>query len=567
MNINKHRYFVGLMVMVVLAGCTTGTPVPTLTIGPTVAPRAASATAMPTVTGTATAWPTQTITFTPLPTLLPSFTLPPALTATATWATTQPPVPTATKPPTPTLVPPYSAEGPHLVYQSVLPGGGRALTLLNADGGGRKVVPLPADGYIPDTHPAISPDGQWAAYYTGSAGELGYFGPGELTEDNVNVWGPYGLTLHLMSLADGQTYTVTRILSADYPANFQRVLPIVLAEDPIWQSEGYKGDELHTLYSIERNFLSGIHRLAWSPDGQRLAFAGQMYGDTSDVYVYDLNTQAITQLTVGIGQTGMIEWSPDGRWILHTSDNNPVITIEYIATNYYVVRPDGSQVNDLGKHKTPAGWQDSQNYLVFNEANGMGQYQLSSLNVETGQQTVLWLYCFDSFALDPTGLLAVSGGGGLYFGEEPAWGSYLVYPDGREQLIVPGDHWMVIYRGIAGHRFVASSGREEKTIGYDENGVVTDIADFSGGLSVSPDRKWLLIANVLFDENDSRVRGLSGLDVRTALWRPDSVGVFSRWDAKLFYTAIPDGQTILVDTTVAPSEYDRYWDISFAWVR
>jgi len=59
--------------------------------------------------------------------------------------------------------------------------------------------------------------------------------------------------------------------------------------------------------------------LDWSPDGRYLAFAGQMDGLSSDLYIYDSVSGAIQRLSSGPQEVGWISWSPDGKWILDGS--------------------------------------------------------------------------------------------------------------------------------------------------------------------------------------------------------------------------------------------------------
>ena len=67
---------------------------------------------------------------------------------------------------------------------------------MDADGSGRKQFQLPNDGYIiRDLEQAVSPDGKWLAYFTGSVEE------------------PYGLTLNLLNLADPAPLLVASLLA------------------------------------------------------------------------------------------------------------------------------------------------------------------------------------------------------------------------------------------------------------------------------------------------------------------------------------------------------------------
>jgi hypothetical protein len=62
--------------------------------------------------------------------------------------------------------------------------------------------------------------------------------------------------------------------------------------------------------------ISGV---AWSPDGGRLAFAGQSGGWT-DLYVHDLQAGALRRLTADAFADIQPAWSPDGRSLVFATD-------------------------------------------------------------------------------------------------------------------------------------------------------------------------------------------------------------------------------------------------------
>jgi Tol biopolymer transport system component len=58
---------------------------------------------------------------------------------------------------------------------------------------------------------------------------------------------------------------------------------------------------------------------SWSPDGRTIAFSGVKDGLT-DLYVYDLQTDRLTQLTDDRYAQLQPAWSPDGRSIAFATD-------------------------------------------------------------------------------------------------------------------------------------------------------------------------------------------------------------------------------------------------------
>ena len=59
---------------------------------------------------------------------------------------------------------------------------------------------------------------------------------------------------------------------------------------------------------------------AWSPDGRKLALTLSGSGGNPDIYVLDLDTQALTRITDDPAIDTEPEWAPDGRSLYFTSD-------------------------------------------------------------------------------------------------------------------------------------------------------------------------------------------------------------------------------------------------------
>ncbi len=58
---------------------------------------------------------------------------------------------------------------------------------------------------------------------------------------------------------------------------------------------------------------------AWSPDGNHIAFTGLKEGQ-SDIYLFNLNTRKVTNLTDDIYSDIQPSWSPDGKYLIYASD-------------------------------------------------------------------------------------------------------------------------------------------------------------------------------------------------------------------------------------------------------
>jgi Tol biopolymer transport system component len=175
---------------------------------------------------------------------------------------------------------------------------------------------------------------------------------------------------------------------------------------------------------------SGLERLtddpdlddqaAISPDGESVAFVSTRDSHTANVWILDLKTRKVRNLTGGqtlpAGAANLKgafrpSWSPDGKWIAFSSDRHfpfkphlePSPGWEHLQElSIYVIRSDGQQLRRL----TPAGvtagspkWSPDGRRLVFYElptaltfaarVAGQGRVtsQIASIDVASGART------------------------------------------------------------------------------------------------------------------------------------------------------------------------------------
>jgi Tol biopolymer transport system component len=172
---------------------------------------------------------------------------------------------------------------------------------------------------------------------------------------------------------------------------------------------------------------SGLERLtddpdlddqaAFSPDGSQLAFVSTRGTHFANVWILDLKTKKVRNLTGGRGlqaDAGTLNgffrpsWSPDGKWIAFTSDRNypfkphllPGPGWEHLQeTSLYVIQPDGQGLRRLTAAGVSVGspkWSPDARRLVFYELpteqtfaariQGQGRVtsQIVSLDVSSG---------------------------------------------------------------------------------------------------------------------------------------------------------------------------------------
>jgi len=105
--------------------------------------------------------------------------------------------------------------------------------------------------------------------------------------------------------------------------------------------------------NVRRLIEEGGHAVgaAWSPDGQRIAFAWQRSRTSNfDIYIHDLATGNNTQITHDAGDNERATWAPDGRHIAFESSRTGTRQIFSMILDGTKVR----QLTNTGKNTAPA---------------------------------------------------------------------------------------------------------------------------------------------------------------------------------------------------------------------
>ena len=73
--------------------------------------------------------------------------------------------------------------------------------------------------------------------------------------------------------------------------------------------------------------LDAIGSVSWSPDGDKLAFDGNI-GPYQDIFVYDLNDKQLTNLTQDFVSDYEPSWTLDSKSILFSSERGNIIELK-----------------------------------------------------------------------------------------------------------------------------------------------------------------------------------------------------------------------------------------------
>lgn len=477
---------------------------------------------------------------------------------------TSPSEPTSinTKTPTPmTTVTPYPTlvnQGPYLLYDRS--GGYGPLVLMNAGFRSRKILELPEGVYVNDLKHAVSPDGRWLVFYTGTYDE------------------PYDLTMNLLAIPDGSIHPISRLLSSDYPSTFN-----IIAD--FYVQQGY--DDFGLEDSSRMAFNYAITRVfEWSPDGRYLAFASQLDGPSSDLYVYDVQTSTTRRLTDDLRILSEVTWSPDGKWLLF---ENAIPGMTYTGATLHRIEADSSIVYnppilEEGFWWSGIGWISTNHYLITGFGEGTDPYDLRFIDVRTGKMRSVWPEVYFSYAINSQDqIFAINGSVGISPDENRHIDeTYLISFDGKTKLLVEDVNWIIGYQGGSQPHFVGLDNGEKVKILNDGTLIKSDleIPTHSGllpvfsNMLVSPDEQWSIIYEesygrvplTLFSESGDFVRTLSDLEVRSAIWRNDSSGIIFASNVELFFIAIPDGEPEMIDQCATKEDRCSFYSSSFVWL-
>jgi dipeptidyl aminopeptidase/acylaminoacyl peptidase len=219
----------------------------------------------------------------------------------------------------------------------------------------------------------VSPDGRWTAYEANKGAQ----------------WATY--------LRDRRTGRERLLLQSD-----EAVLNPEFGPDgtEIAVQSDFEGDENYNLYAVPtdrgpvRKLTDGSTDSSfprWSPDGTKIAFLSNRNRDRDNVFLVDVATRDVRQLTHEEDIVGEIAWHPDGRRIAYTvgigrDDRIRIVDLRGRAETL-VTFPDSEShlAGDVGR---PEPFSPEGRELVF-ESNRHDHLDLGVIDLDT--RAVRWL--------------------------------------------------------------------------------------------------------------------------------------------------------------------------------
>jgi len=95
-------------------------------------------------------------------------------------------------------------------------------------------------------------------------------------------------------------------------------------------------DRMKVMKKVELPGLPAITNPSWSPDGKYIALTGMKNG-VSDIYLYEVKTERVKQVTVDVYGNLQPSWSPDGKYIAYVTERlHPGQTSRFHQTSYNI---------------------------------------------------------------------------------------------------------------------------------------------------------------------------------------------------------------------------------------
>lgn len=407
-----------------------------------------------------------------------------------------------------------------------------SLFLLSIETGEKQKLTTPPAGTVGDSYPAFSPDGKTLAFMRSSSSAttdlyllpLSGGKPQQLTFDNTSVnglaWTADGKEIVFASRRGSSIFNLWRIAVSGgaperLPAIGQNVVSPAVSPQGSYLTYTQALDETNIWrMALDATGKGGLatslisSTLAdngpdYSPDGQKIIFASSRSGDFG-LWVCDRNgANPMPLIESGPYLTGTPRWSPNGQWIAfdsRASDPDPKGNADI-----YVINADGGQprrlTEDPAEDITPS-WSRDSKWVYFGSTRS-GSMQIWKIPGAGGQaQQVTQQGGFEGFeSLD---------GQYFYYSKGRAVpGIWRIPVGGGEETLVLDHHnagywrlWAVTEKGIY---FATANAPSQPIIEFFNfaNGKITHIATLDKpisrsdpGITISPDRRWLLFAQM-----------------------------------------------------------------------
>ena len=154
---------------------------------------------------------------------------------------------------------------------------------------------------------------------------------------------------------------------------------------------------------------SWLRTLVWSPQADRLAFVAATDGPSADLYLYDTAGGEVVRLTDGPNQPQLMDWSPDGKLLLHQEITNLWSGDGYSfdALALWATATDGSgsfRVLDEAASIILVEWTSASQFLAVNGGDDIREspYGLELIDLRAGRVRSYLSGTLRDWAFDPS---------------------------------------------------------------------------------------------------------------------------------------------------------------------
>lgn len=237
---------------------------------------------------------------------------------------------------------------------------------------------------------AVSPDGRWLAVVKGDPMPL-----------DLSALPANGATLRVLDLADGSLRFEQALLGPEvltglradtlaeiersYPETPHPPMPWDSASATLSSSEAPSEDEWKAVVAFESAtvtdaFNVGLGRLAWSPDGGRLAVIAAPTGPDSGLYLLDVGGWRWHRALQDPGQPLALTWHPDGRRVFVVGGHLMSAASGYeVVEKAWLVDPQRGDLAgvwdisaDVPADELLEGWTEAGEAIITYRGNGCG---------------------------------------------------------------------------------------------------------------------------------------------------------------------------------------------------
>jgi hypothetical protein len=281
---------------------------------------------------------------------------------------------------------------------------------------------------------------------------------------------------------------------------------------------------------------------------------------SSDLYLYNIESESIQRLTGGLEQVQWIEWSPDGELIFQSSTNeqgpgNP--------QTYYSLSPQGDLLRTIFSSQvggTGLGWVNETEFAFYSTLDSPSPNRLTHVDVISGARTTIWEGPFRAFAFDPSqgvrlfSVLAAQG-------DDLETGLYRRIAGREADRIADFAPEQVDYVGMRNARFLIQSTHEGTLQSIDQAGELKLLRQRIGWTPiVAPNRNILALIHpletgiLLYDREGEWIEISFEHPVDLLVWRADSQAFFFVSRGELFFHHFDEDSTQRVDVGLLSGE-------------